>query len=118
MNANALALILTSVTLSAFAQIAFKFGVAAAARTSAQTGPLAVLLTPGVQIGLSLYVLGTLIWLKALAQVELSQAYPFVGLGFAITALAGWLVLGDTLSAQRIVGIGMLIASIIVIARS
>lgn len=118
MPLGSLALILVSVTLSAVAQVAFKIGVAAPTAGSHSDGPLAMLLAPGVLIGLSIYAAGTLLWLTALQRVELSQAYPFVGIGFALTTLAGWWLFDDQLSAQRLTGIALVIVGITLVARS
>jgi multidrug transporter EmrE-like cation transporter len=120
MSLGSLVLILVSVTLSAVAQIAFKFGIS----TDPGQGqrvllvPLAKLLTPGILVGLALYAVGTILWLTALGRVELSQAYPFVGIGFALTTLAGWWIFGDQLSAQRLTGIALVVGGIVLVARS
>ena len=79
---------------------------------------MAALLTPAVLFGLALYGVGTLVWLTALSRVEVSQAYPFVGLGFVLTAVFGHLLFGDHISIQRAAGILLVIAGIIVIART
>jgi multidrug transporter EmrE-like cation transporter len=50
--------------------------------------------------------------------VELSQAYPFVGIGFALTAIAGWWIFGDQLSLQRVAGIVLVVGGIVLVARS
>ncbi|MET0408536.1 MAG: EamA family transporter [Hyphomicrobium sp.] len=122
MNLQTLALILLAVTMSAAAQILFKLGLTSAATAnSASThnaGILSALLTPGVLSGLALYGLGTLVWLAALSRVEVSQAYPFVGLGFILTAIFGYFVFGDQISVQRGAGILLVIAGIVAIARS
>ena len=120
MSASSLALVLISVALSAVAQVAFKYGVSSDPGQSAHAflGPLAKLLAPGVLVGLALYGIGTLLWLTALGRVELSQAYPFVGLGFALTTLAGWWLFGDHISAQRLAGIALIVGGIVLVARS
>ncbi len=120
MSFNSLALILLSVSLSGLAQIAFKFGVSSEPGQSARAmlGPLAMLATPGVLIGLMLYGFGTLLWLTVLRHVQLSQAYPFVGIGFALTTIGGWWLFNDQLSPQRIAGILLVVAGIILVARS
>lgn len=112
MTAATLALILVSVTLSALAQISFKFGVDAAGGRL-----LDALLTPGVLVGLALYGLGTLLWLSALGRVEVSQAYPFVGLGFVLTAALGGMLFGDAVTAQRLLGMVLVGGGIVLIAR-
>lgn len=117
MSRVSLALVLLSVTLSALAQIAFKFGVTSAMARSTP-GPLGPLLAPAVLFGLALYGVGTLMWLNVLGRVELSQAYPFVGLGFVLTTLAGWWLFSDSLSAQRLIGIGLIIVGIVLVSRT
>lgn len=122
MAPSTLALILVSVTLSAFAQIAFKLGVTTvrdgAPATSAPATLLGYLLSPGVIAGLALYGVGTLLWLGVLSRVEVSQAYPFVGLGFVLTAVLGAVLFGDALSAPRIAGTLLVVLGIVLIAGS
>jgi len=124
MTSGTFALILTSVTFSALAQVLFKCGV-----TSVRThgwlkdgigvGTLAsILFSPGVIGGLSLYGLGTVLWLGVLARTELSQAYPFVGISFVLTALLGHVLFQENLSLTRIIGITMIVAGIAFVARS
>ena len=58
----------------------------------------AVALNPGMFGGLALYGLGTVLWLGVLTRAELSQAYPFVGLSFVLTAVFGAVLFHDALS--------------------
>lgn len=116
MNVQTLSLILVAVTLSAAAQILFKIGLTGSAPVAA--GVIGVVLTPAVAGGLALYGVGTLAWLAALSRVEISQAYPFVGVGFVLTAIFGHYLFGDHLSLHRIVGFLLVILGIIVIART
>lgn len=123
MTLQTLLLILVSVSLSAAAQISFKLGVTSAeaqvsTSSSGVMSLLHALLTPGVLGGLALYGLGTLLWLSALGRVEVSQAYPFVGLGFILTSLLGYALFGEALGLQRLLGILLVIGGIVVVARS
>jgi multidrug transporter EmrE-like cation transporter len=120
MTTGTITLILVSVSLSALAQICFKAGVGSASSTGAgRLNDLVVtLFTPGVMGGLALYGLGTLLWLTALGRVEVSQAYPFVGLGFLLTAVLGAVLFGDTLSASRLAGMALIVGGIVLVARS
>jgi drug/metabolite transporter (DMT)-like permease len=124
MTVPVLGLILLSITLSAVAQVLFKFGMSSAAvkQTLAGGSPvqaaIAVFLSPGVLGGLSLYGIGTVLWLGVLSRTEVSQAYPFVGLGFVFTAIIGWLLFGDALGPPRIAGIGLIILGIVMVSRS
>lgn len=123
MTLGTLGLILVSVSLSAFAQISFKFGVSGVrAGETVDSGMAArlvhVLLTPGVAGGLALYGFGTLLWLAALGRIEVSQAYPFVGLGFVLTTVLGYLLFGDALGPQRILGMLLVVGGIVMVAWS
>jgi multidrug transporter EmrE-like cation transporter len=112
-------LILMSVTISALAQVALKLGLSSHGAEGAEAaGLMGAIVTPGVLIGLALYGGGTLLWLTALGRVELSQAYPFVGVGFVFTTLAGWLLFGDYISLYRLAGIALIIGGIVLVARS
>jgi multidrug transporter EmrE-like cation transporter len=118
-----LALILVSVSLSALAQISFKLGVTGAWSHPVVAGGVAgglvnSMLTPGVIVGLALYGFGTLLWLTALARVDVSRAYPFVGLGFVLTAILGYAFFGDALTPQRIVGILVVMGGVWLVAQS
>jgi drug/metabolite transporter (DMT)-like permease len=116
-----LTLILVSVTLSAVAQLLFKLGVSPSAEINELSvgGKLvAALLSPAVLGGLALYGIGTIVWLAALARTPLSQAYPFVGLGFLFTAVFGHVFLSEEFGMLRIVGTILVIAGISLIARS
>lgn len=124
MTGTALALILVSVTLSACAQVLFKWGVSPAPGQGATGDPsllgtaLATLLRPGIVGGLALYGIGTLLWLGALARTELSQAYPFVGLGFVLTAALGHWLFGEAFGPSRLAGTALVITGVFLIARS
>jgi multidrug transporter EmrE-like cation transporter len=123
MTGATLALILVSVSLSALAQISFKLGVTGASSHPIPAGGMAAglvnsMLTPGVVVGLALYGFGTLLWLTALARVDVSQAYPFVGLGFVLTAILGYAVFGDPLTPQRIAGILVVMGGVWLVAQS
>lgn len=122
MTPGTLALILFSVTLSACAQVLFKLGVTPvpgpASDPSLVGTVIATLLRPGVLGGLALYGIGTLVWLRALAQTELSQAYPFVGLGFVMTAVLGHLMFNEALGPTRLIGIALVIAGVVLVGRS
>ena len=90
MTGKALALILASVALSAIAQIALKIGMGgdaarqALAHDSLWRGYLALLLVPAVATGLAAYGLSAVLWLRVLAEVEVSKAYPFVALAIVL----------------------------------
>lgn len=114
-------LILASVSLSALAQLALKMGTTAAAggRSAGIGGEIGGLAqSPMILLGLGLYGLGALLWLFVLGRAPLSLAYPFVGIGFILTMLAGAYWLDESLSAARIAGTLMIAAGCVLVARS
>ena len=120
MSLGSLTLILVSVTLSALGQVAFKFGVSSNPGQAAKEllGSFAHLLTPGVFFGLVCYGIGTILWLTALDKVELSQAYPFIGISLALTTIAGWWFFGDQITTPRIAGIALVVGGVVLLAQS
>lgn len=118
-----LSLILTSVALSAVAQLVLKIGMSSdATRLALQSGGMnavvSVASNPYIWLGLGVYGLGTVLWLGVLSKIDVSQAYPFVGLGFLLTMLFGLAFLGEQVSIQRIAGTLLVIAGVYLVAGS
>jgi drug/metabolite transporter (DMT)-like permease len=117
-------LILVSVAISAIAQLALKLGMSNSAVQFALgqgdrlQAALAVATNLHVIVGLSLYALGAVLWLMVLARVDLSFAYPFVGLGFVFTMILGWWVLGESIGAARVAGTFLVIAGVWLVSSS
>ncbi|MBA3588010.1 hypothetical protein [Methylibium sp.] len=123
MQASTFFLIIGSVAMSAFAQILLKTGMSnaqiGATLASRRWGELALQVGTNqwVVLGLLLYFLSAVVWLGVLARVEVSFAYPFVGIGFVFTMLLGWLVMGDALNVQRVAGTLLIAGGVVMIAR-
>lgn len=123
MTGTILLLILASVGLGAVAQVLMKLGMTAPPMQQAlgggAPGPIvwAVLTSPGVMGGLFLYGIATMLWLGVLSRVELSQAYPFVGLSFVLAAVLGYFVFADAVSATRVAGIALIVAGVVLVGR-
>lgn len=114
-------LILASVGLSALAQLALKIGAtrakeAAAPGIGGEMGGLVQ--SPMVLAGLGLYGLGAVLWLFVLARAPLSLAYPFVGLGFILTMLAGAACLDEHVSTARVAGTLLIALGCVLVART
>lgn len=125
MTLRMLTMILASVGMSAAAQVLFKIGMrpssARDASTSAADSLYAVasaLTNVTVLSGFALYGASALLWLLVLRSTDLSVAYPFVGLGFALTMLAGWALLGESINTVRIVGTLLVCAGVACLAIS
>lgn len=121
MKLSALLVVLASVSLTALAQLALKLASSRFVSPPAEEGFLAGLIAqfvhPLTLSAVVLYVGSLLLWLVALRDVPLSVAYPFAGLTIALVAVLGIVVLGEGLAWPQAVGIGMIAAGVIVLAR-
>ncbi len=123
MTLTLLGLILFTVTLSACAQLAFKLGVGNPAVTQAmREGALgaltAVATSPLILLGLAIYGLSVMLWLWVLTKVDLSIAYPFVGISFLVTMAFGAFLLNEDVTAIRIAGTVLIALGCILVGRS
>ena len=104
-----------------FRLLALKLGTSqlAAQRAGGAGRELFALATsPMVIVGLALYGVGAVLWLFVLGRTQLSLAYPFVGLGFIFTMLAGALVLHEPVGSARVAGTLLIVAGCVIVARS
>lgn len=125
MKTGDLLLILGSVALSATAQLLLKLGASAPAVRAAITdanGPMlergfVLMTTPPLIGGLVIYAISAGFWIAVLSRVDLSLAYPFVGLGFVLTFLIGTLFLGETANIMRVSGTFLIMVGAILVSR-
>ncbi len=123
MTLQILGFILLAVTLSAFAQLALKLGVSnQQIQSSLQNGIsdalYAVALSPLIWLGLTIYVVSVGMWLWVLSKVELSVAYPFVGIGFILTMFLGASILNENVTPIRIIGTLLIAGGCILVGKS
>lgn len=122
MNKKALIeLVLLSVLLNASAQVLLRWGArsAADAADSSVFGTIAAIASePAILAGMACYGISIAIWLVVLRDAEVSFAYPFLSLGFVVVAIAGWALLGESLTATRVTGIATIVVGVLVLARS
>ena len=118
-----LSLILLTVTLSACAQLALKLGVAQPSMANALNNGggdalIAAFFSPLIWLGLIIYALSVVMWIWVLSKVDLSVAYPFVGMGFIITMIFGILVLNENVTLMRVSGTTLIMIGCILVGRS
>ena len=105
-----LAMIMASVISSSVAQVTLKLGMSSKrvlhAMESGDTWLIvsSVFLNLHVVVGLILYFLAAVFWLYVLAKLDVSIAYPFVGIGFILTMILARFVNGDPVTATKLVG--------------
>jgi multidrug transporter EmrE-like cation transporter len=123
MNAVSLSLVLTGVLLNAAAQLLLKAG-------TNTIGPFAfhwenalpiggrLIANPAILGGMACYAISLAVWIMALSRVPVSVAYPMLSIGYLINAIAAWAWFGESLGAQKLLGIGFIMLGVWLIARS
>lgn len=123
MNAISFALILTGVLLNAAAQLLLKAGTNAIGHFDFQINNILPIgmklaLQPFIMGGMACYVVSLVIWIMALSRVPVSIAYPMLSIGYVINAFVAWQWFGEALAAQKLLGIGVIVIGVILVARS
>ncbi|MFN7753509.1 MAG: SMR family transporter [Pseudomonadota bacterium] len=123
MTALSFGLVLVGVLLNAAAQLLLKAGTNAVGSfefSMANAVPVGWKLAtqPSIVGGLACYVVSVVVWIMALSRTEVSIAYPMLSIGYVINAVAAWYLFGEAVGAQRMVGIGVIIVGVFLVARS
>jgi multidrug transporter EmrE-like cation transporter len=119
----AFSLLLSGVLLNAAAQLLLKAGtnrVGAFAFTLDNVVPvgLRLIANPPILAGLGCYAVSVVVWILGLSRVPVSVAYPLLSLGYVINAFAAWMLFGESLAAQKLVGIGFILVGVFLVSRS
>ena len=123
MTATAFAFLFTGVVLNALAQLLLKAGtnaIGVIAFTRDNWLPLGtrMALEPHFIGGVACYGLSLVVWIIGLSRVPVSIAYPLLSLGYVLNAVGAHYLLGESLTAGRIGGIGLIIVGVWLVARS
>lgn len=123
MNITTFGFIFTGVCLNAIAQLLLKTGtnaVGAIHLTLDNWFATGLKLATQLPIlgGLTCYVLSVVVWIIGLSRVDVTIAYPLLSLGYILNALGAWYFLGEVISLQRMVAIGVILVGVALIARS
>ncbi|HET7396136.1 MAG TPA: EamA family transporter [Gammaproteobacteria bacterium] len=123
MNLVSFLLVLTGVMLNAAAQLLLKAGVTRVGEIKLTLNTILsagwkLAFEPHILGGLTCYVISVVVWILALSRVQVSIAYPMLSLGYVVTAVAAWWLMGESLSAIRITGIAVIIVGVYLVARS
>lgn len=75
-------------------------------------------LNPWIFSSITATLLAGISWMLAMSRFEISYAYPWISLNFVLMLALGVLLFGETFSFLKMLGTLLIIAGIIVIARS
>lgn len=123
MNLISFNLIITGVMLNAIAQLALKASVNEMGAISLHAGTflqtfLKLAWEPFLWLGLICYGVSVIVWIFALSRVDVSIAYPMLSLGYVVNAIAAWQLFGEAMNPTRVIGIGIILVGVYVLARS
>jgi len=115
--------LLIGVILNAFAQLGLKAATQVTGPLVAQDGDnwnraLVLMTVPQLWFALFAYGLSLLVWLIGLSRVPVSQAYPLLSMGYVLNIGLAWWLLGEVPNVQRVVGTGVIVAGVVLVARS
>jgi multidrug transporter EmrE-like cation transporter len=124
MNLTTFAFIISGVLLNAVAQVLLKAG------TNALGGAIHLTMSNAFETfirvasqlpilaGLACYALSLVVWIMGLSRTDVSIAYPMLSLGYVVAAVGAWVFLGESIPPQRMLGIAVILAGVVVLARS
>ena len=115
--------LLCGVLLNALAQLGLKAATQVTGPLIAPDGrawarALELLTVPSLWFALSAYGLSVVVWLVGLSRVPVSQAYPLLSMGYVLNIGLAWWLLGEVPNAQRVIGVAVIIAGVVLVARS
>jgi multidrug transporter EmrE-like cation transporter len=123
MSAVSLSLLLAGVLLNASAQLLLKAGTNAVGHFEFTTQNLLpvglrLALQPHILGGMACYAVSLVVWILGLSRVPVSVAYPLLSIGYVLNAIAAWYLFGESLTAQKLIGIGFIVLGVVLVTRT
>jgi drug/metabolite transporter (DMT)-like permease len=79
---------------------------------------LKLAMQPPIIGGLACYVISVVVWIIGLSRVDVTIAYPMLSLGYVLNAIGAWYFLGESVSVQRMLAIGVIIIGVAWLTRT
>lgn len=123
MTGTALSIALLSVLLNAAAQLFLKAGTNIVGTVSfgdANTFNtlMNIARVPWFWAGFACYGISLFTWIATLSRLPVSVAYPLVSIGYVVNAMAAWWLFGESLTMQKLIGVGFIIFGVILVSTS
>jgi drug/metabolite transporter (DMT)-like permease len=78
---------------------------------------LHVLLQPQLLAGLVIYLVGTIFWMRAVSQKEISFLYPLSSVNYVLVAAISVAIFHEVMSARRTAGVLVIVFGMILMTR-
>jgi multidrug transporter EmrE-like cation transporter len=78
----------------------------------------AIAIQPHILGGLACYGVSVVVWIMALSRAPVSVAYPMLSIGYVVNAFAAWYLFGESITAQKLIGIGFICIGVWLVAKS
>jgi drug/metabolite transporter (DMT)-like permease len=103
-------------------QVLWKMGIDRAggflmAGESVVTSVFNLVRQPPFLVGSGFYVYAMLAWFYLLARFDLGYIYPIMSLTYVASFIGAWLFLGEALSPQRLLAIGVITVGVVMLTR-
>ncbi|KQV49030.1 EamA family transporter [Massilia sp. Root335] len=124
MNLTTFAFIISGVLLNACAQLLLKAGTNALGGAIHLTMAnwfqtfIKVVTQAPILAGLACYGISLVVWIIGLSRTDVTIAYPMLSLGYVVSAIGAWMFLGEVVSPQRLVAIGVIVIGVVLLART
>jgi drug/metabolite transporter (DMT)-like permease len=123
MNLSTFGFIISGVLLNAFAQLFLKKGTNAVGEIHLTAGNW---LATGIKLatqwpilaGLACYAVSLVVWVIGLSRADVTMAYPMLSLGYIVTTILAWMFLGEVVSMQRMIALGVIVVGVALMART
>jgi len=77
---------------------------------------LNILFIPQIFIGLLCYAVSALLWIVVLSHLEVSKAYPILGLSYIFVLLLSFFFLGESLTLTKTLGSFLIVFGVVLIS--
>lgn len=116
-------LILFVVFTNFFSQVLLKKGMTEIGKFDLNASGLSSVFTSvltnwSIIFGIIVMVISMASHLVVLSRVEISYAYPFLGLSFVLVAFYGYLYLGEAVTVWRVAGVLLIVSGVALIAKN
>ncbi len=77
-----------------------------------------IIFNPFIWLGFTGFIGGTVFWLGVISRAPLSLAYPILAMSYFVVVLEAWLILGEPITWQLLVGVAIIFVGVVIVGLS